>query len=36
MEISVNRIIIMGAETNDQGRGEGGGGKDWISILQQL
>ncbi len=26
MEISVNRIIIMAAETNDQGRGEGGGG----------
>ena len=25
MEISFNRIIIMGCETNDQGRGEGGG-----------
>ena len=34
MEISVNRIIIMGAETNDQGRGEKGaggegGGRRW-------
>jgi hypothetical protein len=26
MEISVNWIIITAAETNDQGRGEGGGG----------
>ncbi len=25
MEISVNRIIIRAAETNDQGWGEGGG-----------
>ncbi len=32
--VLINRIIIMGAETNDQGR-EGGGG-DWINILQQL
>ncbi len=35
MEISVNRIIIRAADTNDQRRGEGGG-EDWINILQQL